>query len=156
MDGLRTGECYTPRQVLPQRAPMLLVEQVGYGPDHGEASLTIRSDSMYCDGIHGVPAWVGIEYMAQAIAVYSGVELLQRGEPIKIGLLIGTRRYDSAVPMFAIGTQLKIIARLQDREDAGISMFSCEIRDGENVLAHGDIKAYRPEDIHAFLGTSAQ
>lgn len=149
---LRPGEHYEPQQVLPHRHSMLLVDEVGYGPDQGEAVLTIRSDSQFCDGVRGVPAWVGIEYMAQAISVFSGVEQLQRNEQVKIGLLIGTRRYESEVPVFTIGTRLHIIARLSDREDGGISMFACEIRDGQRVLARADIKAYRPEDIRAFLG----
>ena len=149
---LRPGERYEPQQVLPHRHSMLLVDEVDYGPDQGEAVLTIRSDSQFCDGVRGVPAWVGIEYMAQAISVFSGVEQLQRNEQVKIGLLIGTRRYESEVPVFTIGTRLHIIARLSDREDGGISMFACEIRDGQRVLARADIKAYRPEDIRAFLG----
>lgn len=152
---LRPGEHYTPLQVLPHRHAMMLIDEVTYGPDYGEATLTVRADSAFCDGVHGVPAWVGIEYMAQAISVFSGVEQLQRNNEIKIGLLIGTRRYESEVPMFTIGTRLNIIARLKDREDEGISMFACEIRDGQRVLAHGDIKAYRPESIRAFLGMAA-
>ncbi|PTU31405.1 ApeP family dehydratase [Stenotrophobium rhamnosiphilum] len=156
MTALRLGETYTPQQVLPHGLAMLLVEEVSYGLDYGQAALTIRADSTFCDGVDGVPAWVGIEYMAQAISVFSGVEQLQRDEAIKIGLLIGTRRYESEVPVFTIGSKLNIIARLSDREDEGISMFACEIRDDQRVLARGDIKAYRPNDIRAFLGTAAQ
>jgi len=152
MDALRMGEQYTAQQVLPHSHAMLLVDEVSYGPDYGQAMLTVRADSSFCDGRQGVPAWVGIEYMAQAISVFSGVEQLQRHEPVKIGLLIGTRRYESEVPLFTIGTRLNIIARLTDREDDGISMFACEIRDDQRVLARGDIKAYRPDDIRAFLG----
>ena len=151
---LRVGERYTPEQVLPHRQAMLLVDEVGYGPDYGQAMLTVRAESSFCDGTHGVPAWVGIEYMAQAISVFSGVEQLQRKQEVKIGLLIGTRKYESEVPVFTIGTRLNIIARLSDREDGGISMFACEIRDDQRVLARGDIKAYRPDDIRAFLGTA--
>jgi predicted hotdog family 3-hydroxylacyl-ACP dehydratase len=155
MSELRLGEHYKPEQVLPHRHGMLLIDEVSYGADYGEVMLSIREDSAFCDGVDGVPAWVGVEYMAQAIAAFSGVEQLQRGKEIKIGLLIGTRRYESEVPLFAIGTRLNIIARIVDREDDGISMFACEIRDRQRVLAHGDIKAYRPEDIRAFLGTTA-
>jgi predicted hotdog family 3-hydroxylacyl-ACP dehydratase len=153
---LQVGLRYTPQQVLPHRHAMLLVDEVDYGPDFGQAALTIRADSMFCDGVHGVPAWVGIEYMAQAMSVYSGVDLLQRGLAVKIGLLIGTRRYESEVPVFAIGTRLTANARLVSWEDNDMYVFACEIRDGTRVLARGDIKAYRPEDIHAFLGMTQQ
>lgn len=156
MESLRAGEHYTAQQVLPHRHSMLLVDEVSYGPDFGQATLTVRADSPFCDGVQGVPGWVGVEYMAQAISVFSGVEQLQRNERVKIGLLIGTRRYECEVPVFTIGMRLNIIARLSDREDGGISMFACEIHDDQRVLARGDIKAYRPEDIRAFLGMAAQ
>ncbi|MGH8456753.1 MAG: 3-hydroxylacyl-ACP dehydratase [Stenotrophobium sp.] len=149
---LRPGFSYTPEQVLPHRYEALLVDAVSYGADYGRASLTVREKSPYCDGIHGIPAWVGVEYMAQALGVFSGVELLQAGQAVKIGLLIGTRRYESSVPAFALGTHLTITAKLLSREDRDIYVFACEISDGQRVLARGDIKAFRPDDVHAYLG----
>lgn len=155
MNELELGLHYSPAQLLPQRHGMLLVDEVGYGRDYGEARLTIRKDSAFCDGVQGVPGWVGIEYMAQAVSAYSGVELVQQGLPVRIGLLIGTRSYDCAVPCFGVGTRLHVLARIVDREDGGINVFACQIGDGESVLARADLKAYRPDDIRAFLGTTA-
>jgi predicted hotdog family 3-hydroxylacyl-ACP dehydratase len=153
---LRPGRRYTPQQVLPHRQAMLLVDEVDYGPDFGRASLTVRPDTFFCDGVHGVPAWVGVEYMAQAMSVYSGVDLLQQGQAVKIGLLIGTRRYDSEVPLFALGARLTATARLLSWEDNNMFVFACEISDGHRVLARGDLKAYRPEDIREFLRMTKQ
>lgn len=147
---LRTGERYRVEQVLPHRAPMLLAETVDYGTDYGQITLTVRNDSPFCDGAQGIPAWVGVEYMAQAMGVFSGVERLQNGATPKIGLLIGTRRYDSAVPLFPLGAQLTTTARLTFFEGE-MFVFQCEISDGKQVLAHGDIKAFRPDDVQAFL-----
>jgi predicted hotdog family 3-hydroxylacyl-ACP dehydratase len=147
---LRTGDRYAPAQVLPHRRGMLLAETVDYGPDCGRIALTVREDSPFCEGARGVPAWVGIEYMAQAMGVYSGVERHQHGGTPQIGLLIGTRRYDSSVPVFSLGAQLTTTARLVF-SDAEMYVFNCEISDGQNVLARGDIKAFRPDDIHEFL-----
>ncbi|HWU69411.1 MAG TPA: hypothetical protein VN046_11060 [Stenotrophobium sp.] len=140
------------QELLPHRHEMLLADTVGYGPDYGRIMLTVRPDTFFCDGVHGVPAWVGIEYMAQAMGVYSGVQMRQQDQPPRIGLLIGTRRYDSEVPVFAIGSKLTATARLVSRESEHMYVFACEIDDGARVLARGDIKAYRPDDIHEFLG----
>ena len=149
---LRAGTACVVQELLPHRHDMLLADAVNYGPDYGQIILTIRPDSFFCDGVEGVPAWVGIEYMAQAMAVYSGVQNRQAGEPLRIGLLIGTRRYDSELPVFAIGTRLTATATLVSRESEFMYVFACEIDDGHRVLARGDIKAYRPDDLHAFLG----
>jgi predicted hotdog family 3-hydroxylacyl-ACP dehydratase len=149
MEPLRTGQRYTPEQVLPHRHGMLLAERVDYGADYGQIMLTVRRDSPFCEA-QGIPAWVGIEYMAQAMGVYSGVERHQHGGTPQIGLLIGTRRYDSSVPVFSLGAQLTTTARLVF-SDAEMYVFNCEISDGQNVLARGDIKAFRPDDIHEFL-----
>lgn len=149
MDALRTGERYTPEQVLPHRYEMLLADEVDYGADYGQITLTVRPGALFCER-DGIPAWVGIEYMAQAMGVFSGVERRQQGGELQIGLLIGTRRYDSRVPVFALGARLTTTARLVFNEGQ-MFVFNCEISDGQQVLAHGDIKAFRPDDIHEFL-----
>ena len=150
MQPLHTGQRYTPEQVLPHRHEMLLADEVNYGVDYGQITLTVRSDSLLCEGECGVPAWVGIEYMAQAMGVFSGVERRQQGGEVQIGLLIGTRRYDSSVPYFPLGARLTTTARLAFHEEQ-MYVFNCEISDGQHVLAHGDIKAFRPDDIQEFL-----
>lgn len=150
MGSLQVGHHYTPEQVLPHRHEMLLADSADYGADYGQITLTIRPDSLFCEGESGVPAWVGIEYMAQAMGVFSGVESRQHGAAPQIGLLIGTRRYDSSVPYFPVGAQLTATARLVFQEEQ-MFVFNCEISDGQQILARGNIKAFRPDDINEFL-----
>ena len=38
-----------------------------------------------------VPAWVGIEYMAQAIAAWAGCRARAAGKPPQLGFLLGSR-----------------------------------------------------------------
>ena len=149
---LQPGTSCVVAELLPHRHEMLLADAVNYGADYGQIMLTIRPDSFFCDGVQGVPAWVGIEYMAQAMGVFSGVQMRQAGQALRIGLLIGTRRYDSEVATFALGTRLTATAKLVSRESEHMYVFACEIADDTRVLARGDIKAYRPDDIHEFLG----
>lgn len=156
VEPLHPGTPCVMQELLPHRHEMLLGDAVDYGPDYGRLILTVRPDTFFCDGVHGVPAWVGIEYMAQAMGVYSGVQMRQQNHPPQIGLLIGTRRYDCDVPVFTLGTQLSTTARLVSRESEYMYVFACAIEDGERVLARGDIKAYRPDDIHDFLGIAKQ
>jgi predicted hotdog family 3-hydroxylacyl-ACP dehydratase len=151
----KPGLRYTPAQTLPHSGDMLLLDEVlDYGPEHVRASVRIHPGSPFCENA-GVPAWVGLEYMAQTIGVYSGIERLQQGEPLKIGLLIGTRRYEAAAPFFTVGMTLQISARLLLWDENNLFVFDCAIHDGERKLASGEIKAFRPEDVHAYLKESA-
>lgn len=151
MPGLKPGLVYTLAQTLPHRGDMrLLDEVVGYEAEAVRARVHVRAASAFCES-DGVPAWVGLEYMAQAMAVFSGIELLQRGETPRIAFLVGTRRYESIVPSFAIGTTLDVTARLVLWEQDNLFAFDCAIFEGTRKLAWGEIKAFRPDDVQTYL-----
>jgi predicted hotdog family 3-hydroxylacyl-ACP dehydratase len=113
--------------------------------------VTIRRDSMFCNGVNGVPSWVGLEYMAQTASTFSGIDEARAGNKATIGLLLGSRRYTSAVPYFAIGARLRVEAHVVLRDDADLVAFDCQILEGERVLASADVKAYRPPDVFAVV-----
>ena len=93
------------RRFLPHSGVMVLLDRLlEVGPEELRAEVTIRPDSVFCDG-HDVPGWVGVEYMAQAIAAYAGYTAQLRGETVKIGFLLGTRRYEASCPGFAVGSR---------------------------------------------------
>jgi predicted hotdog family 3-hydroxylacyl-ACP dehydratase len=139
-------------EVLPHRGRMLLLDElVDIGPEHVTCAVAIERDTMFCDGVKGVPSWVGLEYMAQTAATYSGVEEVRAGVRPTIGLLLGTRRYKPEVPYFAIGSQLRVHAELILRDETDLVAFTCKILEGERVLAQADVKAYRPKDVLAVI-----
>jgi len=140
-------------ELLPHRAPMRLLDAVlEAGADHVRVAAIVRDEAPFGDGTGGVPAYVGVEYMAQAACVYSGLELRGQGLPPKIGLLFGVRLYRSTLPRFSAGQRLQVCARLTLREASGLAAFDCEIfgAQGES-LAQADIKAFRPHDIREYL-----
>ena len=139
-------------EVLPHEGRMLLLdEMLDAGPEHVTCAVTIRSDTMFCDGVNGVPSWVGLEYMAQTACTYSGIEEAREGKRPSIGLLLGSRRYKAEAPYFPIGTTLRVHAELLLRDESDLVAFACTIADGDRVLAHGDVKAYRPKDVFAVV-----
>src|SRR5450830_981789 len=84
--------------LVPHAAPMLLLDRVlRVDAETLCAEVAIRPDSLFY-GERGIGAWVGIEYMAQAIAAYAGYHAQQRGEPVKIGFLLGARGTNAAAP----------------------------------------------------------
>jgi predicted hotdog family 3-hydroxylacyl-ACP dehydratase len=138
--------------VLPQQGAMLLLDEVlEHGAEHVVCGVTLHERSQFCDGARGVPAWVGLEYMAQTMCAYSGVEEARAGLRPSIGLLLGARRYQAHVDYFPVGARLRIRADLVLRDENDLVAFDCTIHHGEALLARGDVKALRPKDVMAVI-----
>jgi predicted hotdog family 3-hydroxylacyl-ACP dehydratase len=141
-------------QILPHEGRMLLIDQLLEQHDDGiVTALTIRADSVLCDGVTGVPAWVGMEYMAQTACAFSGLNQARDGQRPSISLLLGTRSYRAKVPVFLLGTRMTISAQLLVRDDDNLAVFACSIRDAvtQEELASGDIKAIRPASLQVLI-----
>ena len=99
----------------------------------------------------GVPAWVGVEYMAQAIAAWAGCHARGQGRTPPIGFLLGTRRYDSAVERFDSGRVLRVEARRELLGENGLGVFACRILAGEEELATANVSVFEPPDAMAYM-----
>jgi predicted hotdog family 3-hydroxylacyl-ACP dehydratase len=134
------------RSLVPQAGPMVLLDRVISADDESVcAEVTIRSNSMFCDGA-GVGAWVGIEYMAQTIGAFAGYTARLRGEPVKIGFLLGARRYECSCPSFPVGTVLQIHVRRVLQVENGLGSFECRIDNEDGPLANANLTVYQPAD----------
>ncbi|MGH8854711.1 MAG: 3-hydroxylacyl-ACP dehydratase, partial [Telluria sp.] len=103
-------------------------------------------------------AWVGVEYMAQAVAAHAGHTALQRGEPVRVGFLLGARRYACSVPAFAVGSLLRIHVRRALQGENGLGAFDCRIEDGRDgvELASATITVFQPHNVEEFLQRSSE
>lgn len=152
---LRLGVAYRVDQLVPHRGAMSLLESIDeYGEEWLRASLSVTPASTFADA-HGLPGWVGIEYMAQAAAAFGGIEQAQRGEAASIGLLIGSRYYRCMLDFIPFGTRLEVIARLALRDAEDFAAYDCELRAHGELIAQCTLKAYRPRDIREFLPTGS-
>jgi predicted hotdog family 3-hydroxylacyl-ACP dehydratase len=134
------------RSLLPHAGPMVLLDRVIAADEESLcAEVTIRSDTLFCTA-EGVGAWIGLEYMAQAIGAYAGYLAYQRGEKVKIGFLLGTRRYECSRPYFTVGTRLQIHVRRVFQSDNGMGSFECRIEDSDAALANVTLTVYQPVD----------
>jgi predicted hotdog family 3-hydroxylacyl-ACP dehydratase len=114
------------------------------------AELEIRAADLFeRDG--GVGAWVGIEYMGQAIAAWSGHQGQARGEPPKIGFLLGVRRYDCARAQFRVGDRLRVDVQRKFQAENGLGQFECCISIGAERVASATLTVYQPGDATAVL-----
>jgi predicted hotdog family 3-hydroxylacyl-ACP dehydratase len=95
-------------ELLPHGPAMTVIDRlVEYDAKRSVGTVTIERTSPFFVGT-GVPAWVGIEYMAQTIAAHAGYEARQRGEPPAIGFLLGTRAYRNELAEFPLRSTLTI------------------------------------------------
>jgi|SRR5689334_21033859 predicted hotdog family 3-hydroxylacyl-ACP dehydratase len=129
-------------ELLPHGPEMRLVDRlVTYDPARSVVSAAISDQCVFFDRT-GVPAWVGIEYMAQAVAAHAGFEARLRGEPPAVGFMLGTRAYESCVNEFPSGCTLTISVEPLVL-DGGFAAFKCAIAT-DRVLATAVINVYRP------------
>lgn len=142
-------------ELLPHSGPMVLLDKVlDYGDDTIAVVKVIKpGEPFVMDG--QVATWVGIEYMAQAVGAFAGMRAKLAGEPVKVGLLIGSRKYEADFPWFSVGDRLTITAKQIHEEDSGLCVFEClidcpagEVRANLNVFVPDDIDVYLSEDNH--------
>ena len=95
----------------------------------------------------GVPSYMGIEFMAQCIAVHAGARARVRGFVPPVGFLLGTRHYSCAVPYFETGTTFETACEELVRDSQGMGSFSCSISVGGEVLAKANLAVLeRPQE----------
>lgn len=140
--------------VVPHTGAMVLLDQIDYWNEQElQASLTVRADAPFVDA-HGIPAWVGIELMAQTIGAFGGCRSRQNGQPVKIGFLVGSRRYTCSHSYFPTGAHLKVQVREIIHADNGLCVFECKLQgtaEHANISASANINVFQPDDPERFL-----
>jgi predicted hotdog family 3-hydroxylacyl-ACP dehydratase len=130
--------------LLPHRAPMILLDEIlGYDEATLVAGLTVRATSLFLEG-EGIAVHVGLEYMAQACGAYAGALARDRGEPVRIGFVLGTRRYRAFLPWFRLGDRLVVSASLL-YGDAQMGAFDCRIEIDGRLAAEAQLNVYQPD-----------
>ena len=147
---------YDIEDVIKHRKPMRLVDElVSFDESSACVLVNITENSeFYQTEQQGVPSYIGIEYMAQSIAAQAGAIELTNGKSIRLGFLLGSRKYKPNVAYFQRGVrlQVKVVKLLVDA--AGLSVFDCTIvaeEQQEVILAQAKINVYQPEDSAAYL-----
>ena len=99
----------------------------------------------------GMPAYTGLEMMAQAIAAIDGMKRKMDGLPPKIGFLLGCRRYSVRCADFEEGKRLKIVVKMVF-SDGEMFAFECRIDDEDgSPLAKANMSVYAPANPLAYL-----
>lgn len=138
------------RDVVPHAGRMLLLDRVvAFDGQSLTAELRVRPDALFVHA-RGAGAWVGIEYMAQAVAAFAGMEARRNGETVKVGFLVGTRHYGCNVPYFPLGATLRVLARRDAEAIHGVGSFDCSIT-GEGIEAKATVTVIQPDNPGLFI-----
>ncbi|MGB3052066.1 MAG: hypothetical protein WBB42_13770 [Polyangiales bacterium] len=139
------AEAYPPiRELIPHADPMVLLDElVHWAPGEARCSLTIAPGTPFVsDG--AVDTIVSIEYMGQAVAACSGYAAFRGGGSIRVGMIIGCRRFDINVPTLRVGDELMIhVHEIRAQEE--LSVFRCEVHRGDEAVASAQLTLYHAE-----------
>jgi predicted hotdog family 3-hydroxylacyl-ACP dehydratase len=143
-------------ELLPHRGAMLLLDSVLSADERCiVAEASVREAAWYLDERGGMPAWIGIELMAQAIAAHAGLRGRMNGKPPKRGVLLGCRAYRARMSRAAPGTVLKVSAKMTLVDESGFGAYDCMIEHGAAEFAAATLKVFVPDDFEAFMREQA-
>jgi predicted hotdog family 3-hydroxylacyl-ACP dehydratase len=117
------------------RKPMLLLDRL-LEIDIGRAVCEWRvaaDDEFFLPG-KGVPSYIGIEHMAQCIAIHAGALERAEGFPPPLGLLLGTRIYRANERYFLEGQSYRVECDKLMGDFDGMGSFDCSISTGKRVI----------------------
>lgn len=138
-------------QLLPHAGDMILIDQVDSCDDEQiHTRLTVRSGGLFNRPDGSLPAWLGIELMAQSVAAYAGCRARRHGQDVELGFLLGTRKFECNVEHFPADTVLQIHALRSLEDDNGMGVFECHLR-GPGIHASARLNVYRPPQAASYL-----
>lgn len=137
---------------VPHARGMCLLDSIlGVDTEHLRAGVIPASADLFATA-RGIPGWVGLEWMAQAVAAWAGVQETAAGGTPLVGFLLGSRRYTCSVEYFAFGEPLQVDVHQDFRADNGLAAFQCQIlNQHEHMLASATLNVFQPDSEEALI-----
>ncbi len=133
--------------LLPHRPPMLLLTTVlSVDEERACCEAAVSEEMPFIDRQGNLPGWVGIELMAQTIAVWGGQHAKSENRAVGVGMLLGCRKYISKVSDFPAGARLIINAE-KIIQDGNMGVFHCTISCSECTVAEAQLSTYLPDAV---------
>jgi len=133
-------------RLLPQQPPMRLLDRmIGHRGGVVEAEVDVVPAASFFRAGRGIPAWVGMEYLAQAAAAWftlsAPADRSGDAAPAQAGMLVACRRFECALGEFPEGATLVIRVWPASPASGPLVRFRGEIRlDG--AVAAGELSVY--------------
>jgi len=136
--------------LIPHSGELVLLDHLLTVSEEGlTAALTVRADGLYNHGDQ-VPAWVGMEYMAQGVAAFAGWHAWCEQRPVQLGFLLGSRRYNCSHEAFPVGTVITVAVKPLLQDSSGMAVFECALS-GDGLRADARLNVFEPKDSDPYL-----
>lgn len=131
-------------ELIPHTGPMVLLDTLDHwAPGEASCSLQIREGTPFVEQGR-VEGATTLEHMAQCVAACLGYEALLGGDGVRVGMIIGCKRFELHAPYLYVGDGATVHAR-RIRGNETLSHFDCRLDRGGEVFAtavltlfHGD------------------
>lgn len=141
-------------ELVPHSGDMVLIDQVlACAENTLSARVVVSPAGLFSNADGSMPAWLGLELMAQSIAAWAGWHAGREQRPVQLGFLLGTRNYTCQVDRFPAGMELRIEIERTLQDDSGIAVFECGIH-GPDLLAAARVNVFQPADAARYLQES--
>ena len=148
--------------LLPHSGHMVLLDEIlAYDHESLLASAHIGADHILMQPDGTVPAWMAMEIMAQCIGALEGCHARVRGEPVRLGFLLGTRKLHLFADALPPGCRLLAEVRQSIRDSNGFAVFDCSLRITDapadlrlpenGLVAQAALNVFSPPDLSAYL-----
>ncbi|MBX8549842.1 hotdog family protein [Pseudomonas cichorii] len=142
-------------ELIPHAADMILIDQVlSFDEEQIQTRVTVRPDGLFSQPDGSLPAWIGVELMAQSVAAYAGCQARLKGEPVQLGFLLGSRKFECNVGHFPAGSELTIHATRSLQDESGMGVFECNLT-GPDIQAFARLSVYCPPNAAQYLTEGA-
>mgnify|MGYP006073554311 CR=1 FL=1 len=146
------SQTFTIDELVPHSGDMSFLDAVvDSGPEFLSAVAQVHDNNPFLVD-EAVSAWVGVEFMAQGIAAWAGIQAKLSNQPIRAGFLVGTRKFECNKAKIELGTKLDIYVEQIMVSANGLSVFSCTLS-GECLHAKANINVFQPKDVELFMKT---
>ncbi|MFS2157747.1 hotdog family protein [Pseudomonas sp. Pseusp122] len=143
-------------ELLPHAGDMILIDEVvAFDEEQIHTRLTVTPGGLFNLANGDMPAWVGVELMAQSVAAYAGCQARTKGEAVELGFLLGSRKFECNVEQFPAGSLLQIHALRSLQDDNGMGVFECRLT-GPGIEAFARLNVYRPPHAAQYLNEGAR
>ncbi len=149
--------------LLPHSGAMVLLDQIAaYDHTHLVAYADINERHIFVvDG--QLPLIGAIEIMAQGVAALAGCWAHDRGEPVQLGFLLGSRKYELFAASVPVGSRLKISVTASLQDSNGFGVFDAALfwvsgpldLPAQHLLAQAKLNVFSPPDVAAYLQQEA-
>lgn len=133
-------------ELVPHAGAMVLLEELlEWSAGHARCRLSIREGAPFVRE-RKVESAVTIEYMAQAVAACLGYEALLGGAGVRVGMIIGCKRFEAHSDQLHVGDELEVDVKCIQGNEA-LSHFEGKVMRAGALFSEALLTLFHAEEL---------